>query len=114
MVNLINKSTASENTPIPSESWISLTDDFKKQKIKNEISNSKLLDDFIVISCDDHGNVILKIEKVIPANERGVLLLKVEEMLKEKIDKSIVIWLEPVGDKSKLRNLRGIEIKQDK
>ena len=32
----------------------------------------------------------------------------------ESIDNGITVWLEPVGDKSKLRNLRGIEIKPNK
>ena len=34
-----------------------------------------------------------------------------EGLLKSKIDQGITIWLEPVGDKSKLRNLRGITFK---
>ena len=34
--------------------------------------------------------------------------------MKESVDNAITIWLEPVGDKSKLRNLRGIKIKDDK
>ena len=28
-----------------------------------------------------------------------------------KTDKGITVWCEPIGDKSKLRKLRGIEIK---
>ena len=53
----------------------------------------------------------MKIERIIPANERGLLLLDLEEKLKIEIDKGITVWCEPVGDKSKLRKLRGIEIK---
>ena len=48
---------------------------------------------------------------MIKASERGILLLDLEQLLKNKIDQGITIWLEPVGDKSKLRNLRGIKIK---
>ena len=33
--------------------------------------------------------------------------------LKRKVDNSITVWLEPVGDKSKLRNLRGITFKNN-
>ena len=36
-------------------------------------------------------------------------ILELEEKLK-LIDKGITIWCEPVGDKSKLRKLRGVEI----
>lgn len=111
---LINKSIASKDSPIPLVKWITNSDQKKKELIRSEILNSKLLDEFEVISTDTNGNVILKIEKSIPAKERGILLLNVEKILKEKIDEALVIWLEPVGDKSKLRNLRGIEIKPDK
>ena len=114
MSNLINKSVALKNSPIPLVNWISLSDQNKKKLVSSEILNSKLLDEFEVITTDKSGNVILKIEKSIPARERGILLLKVEKILKEKIDDALVIWLEPVGDKSKLRNLRGIEIKPEK
>ena len=37
------------------------------------------------------------------------MLLELEEKLKSVLDKGISLWLEPVGDKSKLRNLRGIK-----
>ena len=42
---------------------------------------------------------------------RGMILLDLEEKLKKNIDIGLTVWLEPVGDKSKLRNLRGIKIK---
>ena len=45
---------------------------------------------------------------------RGPLLLDLEEKLKKNIDDGITVWFEPVGDKSKLRNLRGITINQEK
>ena len=114
MYNLININVAAKDSPIPLVNWISLLDKEKKELVSNEILNSKLLDDFEVISTDKNGNVILKIEKNIPAKKRGILLLEVEKILKEKIDEALMIWLEPVGDKSKLRNLRGIEIKPEK
>lgn len=59
----------------------------------------------------DNGHVILRIEESIPANERGLFLLELEERIKAEIDVGITIWLEPVGDKSKLRQLRGVEVK---
>ena len=34
-----------------------------------------------------------------------------EAFLKESIDPGLVVWLEPLGDRSSLRNLRGIEVK---
>lgn len=92
-------------------SWINLSVSDRIKKIE-EITNSyqkyghiKVQDVF------DNGHVILRIEESIPANERGLFLLDLEEKIKEKIDQGITIWLEPVGDKSKLRQLRGVEIK---
>ena len=41
------------------------------------------------------------------------MLLELESYLKENIDKGLTVWLEPVGDRSKLRNLRGIKIKPE-
>ena len=67
--------------------------------------------DFEVIKAPDNGQIVLKIEQIIPVNERGLLLLELEEILKSVVDKGITVWCEPVGDKSKLRKLRGVEIK---
>ena len=57
----------------------------------------------------DDGQIILKVQKSIPSNIRGILLLDLEDRIKKNIDKGLTVWLEPVGDKSKLRNLRGIK-----
>ena len=50
------------------------------------------------------------INNSINVNERGTFLLNLEENLKCKIDNGINIWHEAIGDKSSLRNLRGIEV----
>ena len=44
---------------------------------------------------------------------KEAFLLNLEERLKNNIDKGLTVWFEPVGDKSKLRNLRGIKIKPE-
>ena len=66
---------------------------------------------FEVFNANKDAQVILKTEQSILAKERGLLLLEVEEILKKSIEEAITVWLEPIGDKSKLRNLRGITIK---
>jgi hypothetical protein len=40
-----------------------------------------------------------------------MLILDLEEFLKNHLDSGISIWCEPLGDKNSLRNLRGIQIK---
>ena len=49
---LINKSIASKNSPIPLAQWISYSDQKKKELIRSEILNSKLLEEFEIISTD--------------------------------------------------------------
>ena len=77
--------------------------------ILKELKKNILYKDFEVVKAPDNGQILLRIEKIIPANVRGLLLLELEEKLK-LIDNGITLWCEPVGDKSKLRKLRGVEI----
>ena len=82
--------------------------------IMNILNSSQLYKGFQVTQALDNGQIVLRIEKSIPANERGLLLLELEEKIKLGIDMGLTIWCEPVGDKSKLRKLRGIEINTKK
>jgi hypothetical protein len=111
MINYITKEFSEADSPISSKEWKEKSKRDRIDQITKTINTKKLFENFEVIEADDNGQVILKIEKTIPASERGVLLLELEEVLKNSIEKSINLWLEPVGDKSKLRNLRGIKFK---
>ena len=44
----------------------------------------------------------------LPFKQKRTVTLDLEEILKANIDKGLTVWFEPVGDKSKLRKLRGI------
>ena len=114
MNNLINKKIAFTDTPTPQNPWKRLHESERIEIVKQNLLKNNDYKDFKVINALDDGQIILKIENSIPANLRGSLLLDCEESLKKNIDKGITIWLEPVGDKSKLRNLRGVEIKMGK
>lgn len=46
-----------------------------------------------------------------PAGKRGDVLMAME-LAAQAIDPSLVVWHEPMGDRSSLRNLRGIEVKR--
>ena len=78
----------------------------------NKIIASILLVVLLVFSVNKLGDIVFKVEKSIPPNKRGLLLLGLEDQLKNNIDKGLTVWFEPVGDKSKLRNLRGIKVKE--
>ncbi len=55
--------------------------------------------------------MIVRLLVPVPAGKRGTLLLDLEAGLKQLIDPGLVVWLEPLGDRSSLRNLRGIEVR---
>ena len=101
---------SSAKTPTTSQDWRKKSEKNRIDIISEELKKNSLYKDFEVIKATDDGQIILKIERIIPANQRGLLLLELEEKLK-LIDEGVTIWCEPVGDKSKLRKLRGVEIR---
>ena len=90
---------------------MNLSESDRIEEIKKHLKSKQEYSYFDVIKASNNGFVTLKTELALEASKRGILLLDLEKFLKENIDYSITIWLEPIGDKSKLRNLRGIEIK---
>lgn len=111
MKNIINKENSFAESPKVGEVWKNKTDEQRIFEITEFMNLNKINNTFEVFNALDDGQVILKTDKSIPAKERGLHLLDVEEKLKKSIDKGITVWLEPIGDKSKLRNLRGITFK---
>ena len=109
--NSINRNNSFEETPKTGENWNSIGKKNRFDLLENILKKDIKYNDFEIVNAEPDGQVILKIERTIPANKRGVLLLDLEELFKKNIDDAITIWLEPVGDKSKLRNLRGIKFK---
>ena len=100
---------SSAKTPVTSQDWRKKSEKNRIDIVSEELKKNSLYKDFQVIKAPDNGQIVLRIEKIIPANVRGLLLLELEEKLK-LIDNGITLWCEPVGDKSKLRKLRGIKI----
>ena len=107
----MKKNFSSVKTPITSQDWIKKSEENRINIVSEELKKNSLYKDFEVIKAPDNGQIVLKIERIIPTNERGLLLLELEGMLKSVVDKGITVWCEPVGDKSKLRQLRGVKIK---
>ena len=107
------KNFAFDKTPKTSDHWVSLNKDERKELIENFLKTNENYSDFEVYETPNDGQIILKIQKSITSGKRGLMLLELEVKLKENIDKGLTVWLEPVGDRSKLRNLRGIQIKPE-
>ena len=102
------KNFSKDHTPKTSDYWKSLSNEKRSELIINELKKNQDLKKFEVYKTMDDGQIIFRVEEVIPSNKRGLLLLDLEEILKANIDKGLTVWFEPVGDKSKLRKLRGI------
>jgi len=111
MKNLINKDNAFANSPEAGVEWKQKTEKERILIIEEKLKTNPKYSIFEVFNANKDAQVILKTEQSILAKERGLLLLEIEEVLKKSIEEAITVWLEPIGDKSKLRNLRGITIK---
>ncbi|MDC1169948.1 hypothetical protein OAT35_01090 [Candidatus Pelagibacter sp.] len=107
------KNYAFEKTPKTGEYWKNLSNDERIASVKNELKKDEKLNNFEVYKVSADGQIVLKVNSTIPSSKRGNILLDLEEQLKKNIDNGLTIWFEPVGDKSKLRNLRGIKINQE-
>ncbi|MDC0498840.1 hypothetical protein OAO21_06700 [Alphaproteobacteria bacterium] len=111
MISYVNKDISFQKSPVPSKEWLSYSEKDRINLVLSILKSYESFNFFEVMSADSNAFVTLKTEKNISASQRGVLLLELELKLKKEVDEAITVWLEPVGDKSKLRNLRGIEIK---
>lgn len=100
-----------ENTPKTNKDWTNKSEEERIEIISKELKKDIRYEDIEIKQALKNGQIVLRTEKIIPANERGLFFLELEEKLKFNIDEGITIWCEPVGDKSKLRNLRGVVIK---
>jgi hypothetical protein len=111
-MNILNKSIAYQDSPSTSKKWISKSNEDRKALIENFIhQTSKKFIDFKVTEAKDNGHITVITEKNFTTAERGIMLIDLENKIKT-IDPGLTLWLEPVGDKSKLRNLRGITFKK--
>jgi len=115
-MNGININFASNQTPIASNTWSSSLEEDRIVQIELLINNYDKFwkEKFKIVSANDKAYVTMEFIKSIPVDERSSYFLRLESILCQEIDPSITIWISPVGDKSSLRNLRGIEVKTTK
>ena len=104
-------SDAFADTPVPSESWQKLTDAERLKIVRDMVQEAPSGHLVIIAEAKADGQVILSFAEPVAADVRGGVLLDLEAYLKQTIDPSLAVWLEPLGDKNSLRNLRGIEVK---
>lgn len=101
------------DTPPPSTEWVKSSDAERLSRLEQVLATQKpLLQEVLMIaSAKQDGQVIVSLKEQLPPNKRGTVLLDLEEFLKEAVDPGLVVWLDALGDKNSLRNLRGIEVK---
>jgi hypothetical protein len=110
---MVNLRYAQTNTPSPSPEWRQLSDAERRTRVMNALQTGTvdLSGKVVIAAAKEDGQIIVNLVESMPAGKRGQLFLDLEEFLKEAIDPSLVVWLEPLGDRNSLRNLRGIEVK---
>ena len=106
----IDVSFANIASPVSGEKWRDITKEKRIDLITNAIQNFTSNVSIRVVEANKSGQVSLIINDIVSASERGPLLLDLETYLKFNIDNGITVWHAPIGDKSSLRNLRGIEV----
>ena len=95
-----------------SDIWLALPIEDKFKKINDFINvHSDFFEYINLKEIKSDGQLIVNFKKDISINKSGTLLLDFEELIKSEVEIGLTGWLEPIGDKNTLRNLRGIELK---
>jgi len=100
---------ADTDSPQVSESYKNLSKEARQHLIAKSIPVSHAKYGFEVVECHDDGSVYFSCASL-PVSERGAILLDLETYLKSETDPAITVWLSPLGDRSALRKLRGVNI----
>ena len=101
---------ASVDSPETSSNWKKMEEESRKALIKKFIDARSEFSSLEVLSAKENGQITIMMLEALPANKRGLFLLDFEKSVKVAVDEGITVWCEPVGDKSKLRALRGVNI----
>ena len=102
---------ATAETPVPGNEWISSSQNERMDLVRNAWKEIEKYLNLTVINCRSNGEGFVEMKEPMSSNQRGTFLLDAEQVLKKQVDEALTIWLEPLGDKSTLRNLRGIKVK---
>lgn len=110
----IDISFAHHAVPTPGHDWLNHNESERMAAIRSSLDSldPAWSESLGLVSARNDGFVTFEFKSSIPANIRGAYLLSLEAHLKQSVDPAITLWIAPVGDKSSLRNLRGIEVKK--
>lgn len=105
---------ADVNSPETSMGWRKLEPHQRINRVADLIINRPEFQKIKVTRALPDGQVFVEFLEPLAPAVRGSLLLDFESELKVIVDQGLVVWCEPLGDKSTLRNLRGIEIRTER
>ncbi len=110
---MVNLRYAQTDTPLPSLEWRQLSDAERRTRVIDVLRTGMATVNGVVAiaAAKEDGQIIVNLVEPQSASKRGQLLLDLEALLKEAIDPGLAVWLDPLGDRNSLRNLRGIEVK---
>lgn len=103
-----------QDSPAVSEDWKQLSPAERCQRLNNALIEFHSKVSFTLVDAMSNGQVFLSFETTPSVSERGALLLDLEEYLKARVDAGITVWVNPLGDRSALRKLRGVNIQKIK
>lgn len=106
----IDFNQAQADSPVVSASWKKSTLNWREETLLQFFKREGFDSSIDLCSATEGGEVIVQLRQELSASERGIYLLHVEERMKAELDRGLTLWCEPVGDKSKLRQLRGVQI----
>jgi hypothetical protein len=98
-------------TPLPTKQWTEVGNGRRLELVVKVTEASGFKGIVRPVSALPTGFVYVDLISPLRAADRGIKLREYEALLKSSIDESLTVWCEPVGDKSALRKLRGIEVK---
>jgi hypothetical protein len=110
---MVSLKYANVSTPVPGAEWRKLSDAERQARITESLPSSTQAFNgaVVIVSAKADGQITVNLVEPLSPASRGQLLLDLEEFLKKEIDPGLTVWLEPLGDRNSLRNLRGIEVK---
>lgn len=98
-------------SPRPANQWIEMGNKRRLELVVEVTEASDFKGIVRPVSALPTGFIYVELTSPLRASDRGLKLREFESLLKSSIDESLTVWCEPVGDKSALRKLRGIEVK---
>lgn len=94
-------------TPVAGDTWRGWTGLVRTMVVRDELPGLDIL------NCAEDGSVFVRLRIELPAEDRGTFLRILERHLKRKVDKGCRILVEPIADKNKARQWRGVVVKDE-